>query len=156
MRDDELRLWLRQRNPWWRPSDDRTAWVRHDPTLQGALALGLDYQPPVLAGVFDGGLYVIRGPRRVGKSVALKRFVTELLGRPDVRPAQVIYLSLDEFDQRSLRRALHLARDLTAPAADAPRYWLIDEVTAVAGWPAVIKAARDDTPFAFDTVVLTG
>lgn len=155
-RDDELRLWLRQRNPWWRPNDDRTAWVRHDPTLRGALALGIDYQATVLAGVLDGGLYVIRGPRRVGKSVALKRYVTELLGRPDVHPAQVIYLSLDEFDQRSLRRALHLARDLTAAAADAPRYWLIDEVTAVTGWPAVIKAARDDTPFAFDTVILTG
>lgn len=166
VRDDELRAWLRQRNPWWRPGPDRTAWVAHDPTLQRAAALGIDYRPAVLDGVVDGGLYVVRGPRRVGKSVALKRFAAELLTRAEVHPAQVIYMSLDEFDPRTLRRALRLARDLTAvadtgasasePGTGAQRYWLIDEVTAVPEWPAIIKSARDDTPFAFDTVILTG
>lgn len=66
------------------------------------------------------------------------------------------YTKTYEFDQRTLRRALTLARDHTATVGDAPRYWLIDEVTAVPSWPAVIKSARDDTPFGFDTVVLTG
>jgi uncharacterized protein len=170
MRDDDLRIWLRQRNPWWRPALDRTAWARLDPPLRQAAALGIDYRPRVLEGVRSGGLYIVRGPRRVGKSVALKRFAADLLARPEVHPAQVIYMSLDDFDARTLRRALSLARTLTAAAdtaaadtrgaadagAGAGRYWLIDEVTAVPEWPAIIKSARDDTPFAFDTVVLTG
>jgi predicted AAA+ superfamily ATPase len=156
MRDDELRSWLRQRNPWWRSRTDPLAWTQQDATLRGAAEQRIDYQPDVLQGVRSGGLYVVRGPRRVGKSVALKRFAAELLGTPDVEAGQVIYLSLDEFDQRGLRRALHLARALTAHVGNRRRYWLIDEITAVSGWPAVIKAARDDTSVAFDTVVLTG
>jgi hypothetical protein len=159
MRDDELRQWLRERNPWWRAAGSRAdpvAWTRADPTIRGADAIGIDYQPPILADVQTGGLYVIRGPRRVGKSVALKRFAADLLERPDILPSQVIYMGVDEFDSRALRRALRLGRELTPAAADRRRYWLIDEITAVAGWPAVLKSARDDTPLAYDTVVLTG
>src|SRR5690625_389792 len=124
MRDDELRVWLRQRNPWWRPGPDTQAWTRHVPTLRAADTLGIDYRASVLDDVVDGGLYVIRGPRRVGKSVALKRFAADVLRRPGVQPTQVIYMSLDEFDQKTLRRALILARDMTG-MGDAPRYWLI-------------------------------
>lgn len=159
VRDDELRQWLRERNPWWRaavPGADPLGWVRADVTLRGADALGIDYRPPILADVQPGGLYVVRGPRRVGKSVALKRFAADLLDRADLHPSQVIYLTVDEFDTRAFRRALRLGRELTPAAATLPRFWLIDEVTAVAGWPAVLKSARDDTSLAHDTVVVTG
>lgn len=125
-------------------------------TLRGADALRIDYRPPILADVTPGGLYVVRGPRRVGKSVALKRFAAELLGRAELHPSQVIYLTVDEFDARALRRALRLGRELTPAADERHRYWLIDEITSVPGWPAVLKSARDDTPLALDTVVLTG
>jgi hypothetical protein len=159
MRDDELREWLRDRNPWWRaaaPTADPVGWVQVDATLRDAATLGIDYRPPILADVRPGGLYLIRGPRRVGKSVALKRYAADLLGQREVHPAQVIYLTVDEFDARALRRALRLGRDLTAVAGERPRYWLIDEITAVAGWTAVLKSARDSTPLGNDTVVLTG
>jgi uncharacterized protein len=159
MRDDEIRAWLRERNPWWRlanPSVDRLAWVRHDVTLRKAADLGLDYRSRVLDDLEPAGLYVVRGPRRVGKSVALKQLAVELLSDPGNHPSQVVYMTLDEFDDRALRRALRLAREVTVAAGDRQRFWLIDEITAVSGWPAVFKSARDDTPLANDTVVLTG
>ena len=34
--------------------------------------------------------------------------------------------------------------------------WLLDEVSSIVGWTAVLKAARDGTPFGDDTVVATG
>ncbi len=36
------------------------------------------------------------------------------------------------------------------------RVWLLDEVTAVDGWTATLKSARDGTFFGNDTVVVTG
>lgn len=36
------------------------------------------------------------------------------------------------------------------------RVWLLDEVSAISGWTAVLKAARDGTAFGDDTVVATG
>jgi uncharacterized protein len=34
--------------------------------------------------------------------------------------------------------------------------WLLDEVSSIDGWTAVLKSARDGTPFGDDTVVVTG
>ena len=38
----------------------------------------------------------------------------------------------------------------------ARRIWLLDEVSMVPGWTAIVKAARDGTDFGDDTVVVTG
>lgn len=69
VRDDELRHLLRDRNPWWRLTTmghDPVAWAATDPALAGAAAVGIDYDPDVLADVAPPGLWVLRGPRRVG------------------------------------------------------------------------------------------
>jgi len=61
--------------------------------------------------------------------------------------------------ERDVRRALTLARELTRSVdtdMTRPRIWLLDEVSAVAGWSSAIKAARDGTPFGDETVVATG
>ncbi len=118
--------------------------------------MGIDYRPNILDDVIDGGLYVLRGPRRVGKSVALKRFAADRLARPGTQPLDVIYLALDTFEAKDFRRALRLGRELTAAAGPGPRTWLVDEVTAVTGWADILKSDRDNSPLAFDTVVVTG
>lgn len=159
MRDDELRRYLRGRNPWWKAAasnEDPLVWTARDPVLQSADQVGIDYEPDVLSDVQPPGLYVLRGPRRVGKSVACKRLVSRLCRNPELIPWQVIYLSVDNFRAQDLRRAFTLGRELTAPAAQHPRYWIIDEVTAVQDWIPLIKELRDNTDLAFDAVVLTG
>jgi predicted AAA+ superfamily ATPase len=65
----------------------------------------------------------------------------------------------DEFRPTDLRRALTLGRDMTKVVdrtAISRRVWLLDEVTAVDGWTATLKSARDGTFFGNDTVVVTG
>jgi len=102
---------------------------------------------------------VLTGPRRVGKSVSLLDLAAALCGRADVDPRQLIYVQCDELAARDLRRVLTVARDLTRVVDQqhqTGRVWLFDEVTAVPGWTATFKAARDGTAFGDDTVIVTG
>jgi predicted AAA+ superfamily ATPase len=60
---------------------------------------------------------------------------------------------------RDLRRVLTLGRELTRSVdlhARVRRVWLLDEISTIPGWTAVLKAARDGTDFGDDTVVATG
>ncbi len=80
MRDDLIRGRLRDSNPWWRSATDgnadRTAWAQADRTLRerGHFDLGFRHRTldDVADGPVDDKLIVLRGPRRVGKSVLLK------------------------------------------------------------------------------------
>ena len=157
MRDDAIRQRLRDRNPWWRVAagGDRLGWVAGDQSLREADRYEIGYRPEVLRDVAPDGLYLLRGPRRVGKSVALKRLIASLLEQ-GVAPLRIIHLPLNDLSTQDLRRALVLGRALTEPAGDAPRYWLLDEVTSVPDWTRVLKDARDETPLRSDAVVLTG
>lgn len=159
VRDDELRQLIRERNPWWRLAalgQDPTSWTATDSLLAQTTAVGIEYEPDALIDVAPPGLWTLRGPRRVGKSVCVKRLVARLCGDPAIDPNQVIYFSSDGFRPQDLRRAFVMGRDLTAAADPRPRIWVVDEVTAVAGWVPVVKELRDNTALARDAVVLTG
>ena len=57
-----------------------------------------------------------------------------------------------------LERLVKMARTVATRSADEPRYWFLDEITAVSGkWWTTIKWLRDnDAGFRSDCVVLTG
>jgi uncharacterized protein len=55
-------------NPWWCSG----SWSALDQDVRAAQSLNLNYQSRVLDGIEPGGLYLLRGPRRVGKTVAVK------------------------------------------------------------------------------------
>jgi hypothetical protein len=120
----------------------------------------LGYRSDVLRDVarapLGNGLFVLRGPRRVGKSVVLKDLIAELCRRTDLSPWQLIYLPADTFSAQDLRRAFVLAMEATRTAGSARRVWVIDEITAVDGWTAEIKSLRDNTTFGDHTVILAG
>src|SRR5258707_10336848 len=58
------------------------------------------------------GLVLLTGPRRVGKSVALLDLAAALCARADVDPRQVVHLPCDGMQDRDLRRAFTLGREL--------------------------------------------
>ena len=140
------------RTNWW--AEPRT-WVLRDPDLRRAREAPFEYSPGVFANLTPGGLYLLRGARRVGKSVEVKKKVQALIDSGE-DPRRIIHIAADELTAADLRRAVDAAADLTP--GDGLRYWFIDEITTITdGWPAAIKWLRDNHPrFGLDTVVLTG
>lgn len=98
----------------------------------------------------------MRGPRRVGKSVEMKRAVRDLIGR-GVSPRAIIHASCDGWRDSDLGTLVDVGRNVATRGIDGPRYWLLDEITGVTGdWPSRIKWLRDNTAMREDCVVLTG
>jgi uncharacterized protein len=101
-------------------------------------------------------LVLVRGPRRVGKSVAAKRYIQQLFVAGGTEQARrTIYFATDGWRAQDLRRAFTVGTELT-PLANGPRTWIIDEINDVDGWAAVVKELRDNTSLAGDALLLTG
>lgn len=152
MSDAEIARQLTAGNAWWRESGD---WERNDRDLKALRGSSLSYEPSVLCDISPPGLHVLRGPRRVGKSVELKRAVSRLLDA-GIAPRRIVHFACDGLTASDLRRLQTVAREQLTGSIDEPRYWLLDEITAVQGWPEAIKWLRDNTAMGDDCVVLTG
>lgn len=142
---------------------DPTAWTQAHRLLKDRARYDLGYRAHVLDDLAQApigdALVILTGPRRVGKSVVLLDLAQALCTRADIDPRQVIHLPCDGFAARDLRRAFTLGRELTRFVdRDVPRQrmWLLDEITGIPGWTAIVKAARDGTDVGSDTVVLSG
>ena len=152
MKHGEIQQLLTATNRWWR---DPAGWVRDDPDLREANDAPFSYVAGVLDNLAPGGLYMLRGPRRVGKSVEIKRTIDALL-KGGADPRRVLHVSADGWRAADLARLVAASSQLTP--APGHRYWFIDEITGIAdGWPERLKWLRDSDPrFRTDTVVVTG
>lgn len=151
MRQGEIQQSLVAGNRWWREPED---WVRDDPDLREAAQASFRYTAGVLAELAPGSLATLRGPRRVGKSVEIKRTIEALIAGGAV-PRRIVHVAADGWRAADLARLVNAAGQLT-PAGH--RYWFIDEITSIKdGWPERMKWLRDnDAAFRTDTVVLSG
>jgi predicted AAA+ superfamily ATPase len=94
----------------------------------------------------------LRGPRRAGKTVALKLLVAELLEEKHFEPREVFWSSFE-----ALRTLEQVEERLHAIAArPGTRAVFIDEVTSVTGWQRVIKKFKDEGHFRNAVLILTG
>lgn len=139
-------------NPWWR----EPMWSERDPDLRDAVATGLGYRHQVLNDLEPGGLYILRGPRRVGKTVAVKQCIQDLL-TDGIAPTSIVRVAADGWTAKELRTVVQNTALPPVPRGHR-RTWFFDEISAVAGdWAQQIKWLRDnDTEFHDSTVVLTG
>ena len=117
---------------------------------------GIAYQPNCLEDLSPGGLYVLRGPRRVGKTVAVRQAIAALI-RAGANPRSIVWFAADGTAAKDLRT---LAQNTAIPACPpaSHRWWFIDEATGIRGdWPAQLKWLKDNDPaFRSATIVLTG
>lgn len=137
---------VRQMNPHWRgepgpstPKFHRTLFDKLLRQLSTGLAPGV----------------VLRGPRRVGKTVLVRQVIAHLLGT-GVAPQRVLYVAFDElptlsnlqepvlriarwFEAQVLQRPLN-----TAAAAGEPGFLLFDEVQNLADWAPQLKNLVDN------------
>jgi uncharacterized protein len=151
MNDGQIMRTFTDTNAWWRRPD----WERDDRDLRRLSDIPFDYAPKPLDDLVPGGLYVLRGPRRVGKSLEVKRAIAELIHR-GVEPRRILHFACDELARGDLARLVRAGRDVLTRQLEKPRYWFLDEITSVRGWPTAIKNLRDTTEFGEDCVVLTG
>jgi predicted AAA+ superfamily ATPase len=152
MNDAEIHRLMTHNCSWWRKPQ---GWEADDPDLRRLRDTPLDYEPRVLGDIAPDGLYVVRGPRRVGKSVDVKKTIAGLIHR-GVKPRQIIHFACDTLKAGELRQIQRVGRDQATTGIGEPRYWFLDEITAVEGWPSAIKWLRDNTAMGEDCVVLTG
>ena len=123
--------------------------------MREAAQAPFDYRPGALDDIEPGGLYTLSGPRRIGKSLELRRAIAALIGR-GVAGRNIVYCSCDDFSLQDLRRMFRVGGSLTRRVQGA-KWWFVDEVTSVGrGWSSVVKDLRDDTPLRRDCLVLTG
>ncbi len=151
MNESQLIRALAAGNAWWRDPQ----WQRDDRDLRPLAFTALDYEPSPLTDVVPDGLYVLRGPRRVGKSLEIKRAISRLIER-GVQPRSIIHFACDELGRGDLQRLVGAGREVLTRELEGARYWFLDEITSVPGWPEAIKWLRDNTAFGEDCVVLTG
>jgi len=152
MNDAEIRRQMTRGCAWWRTP---VGWELDDPDLKKVSQSPLRYEPEALADISPGGLYVLRGPRRVGKSVEVKRAISTLINR-GISTRRIIHFSCDGLKASELRQIYRVGADQATAGVTEPRYWFFDEITSVSGWPAAIKWLRDNTSLRDDCVVLTG
>ena len=152
MKAGEIQHRLASTNRWW---VDPRGWPDGDPDLREAARAPFSYTTGVLDDLAAGGLYVVRGPRRVGKSVTMKRAVEKLINS-GVDPRLIVHMSVEGWSDADLERLVSAASQIMPTGAH--RYWFLDEISGVSGrWPDRIKWLRDnDQRFRSDTVVLTG
>ena len=124
------------------------------PDLREAAQASFRYTAGVLAELPSGSLTTLRGPRRVGKSVEIKRAIESLIAG-GAASRRIVHVAADGWRAADLARLVNAADQLT-PAGH--RYWFIDEITSIRdGWPERVKWLRDnDAGFRTDTVVLSG
>mgnify|MGYP001590181446 FL=1 len=95
----------------------------------------------------DTGLYVIRGPRQVGKSSWLKTLLFQVCQNPELGPHQAYYLSCEPIENHA--QLTELLKTLSER-----KYIFLDEVTFVSEWWRSVKGVLDSRLDV--TIVLTG
>jgi uncharacterized protein len=141
-------------NRWW-TSD---GWSADDPHLARLAVQPMQFTDDFVEelDLDRSGIHVLRGPRQVGKSTALKLLVTRALaaGR---EARSVVYLALDELEDQPLAElAATVRRAKELAAHTGPSLVLLDEVTLLARWQTAVKSLWDGGTITRDVTVCTG
>ena len=124
-----------KQNPWWTYGSTFTTF-----DVNISKAKPIFFQRKYIA-LKRGNIYILRGPRQVGKTTYLKDRIKRLI--EEGTPARnVLYLSLDFCtSRRELRNSLNYFLDSTR---DAPQiYIFLDEITSVPEWNLELKYYAD-------------
>ncbi|MBS7654647.1 MAG: ATP-binding protein [Thermoproteota archaeon] len=100
-------------------------------------------------------IYVLRGPRQVGKTTLIKLKIKELIDR-GIQPRSIFYWACDLVEKPErlveiINGYLAFSRDI-----EGRRYIFLDEISSVKDWQKGIKSLHDKGKLRNCTVVLTG
>jgi len=148
---------LEKANPWWERGGEY-----QDPDLIRAAQEPLEYDPSPLTldDLHYRHVYTLRGPRRAGKTVALKKLIAKAI-QHGVPPRQLMWYAADtsrtlaQLEDQLRRAVARMARE-GMNRGPWPPILMVDEITSVHEWQRVIKKLRDDGTLAPYCVILTG
>lgn len=126
-------------NPWWRGDN----WPIEDSDLKKVE----HYLKRKTIPIQEGKLTIIRGIRRSGKTVYMKRVIERLMSS-GVDGKKILYLSCDRFTRGEVR---NFVNDFIIKRGG--EYLLLDEVTYMEGWNLLLKELMERGDF---TVIATG
>jgi predicted AAA+ superfamily ATPase len=140
-----LEIVLAEYNPWWLPGDE---WSQVLP----------DYERPIVGEILADlrdlpQMISVTGPRRVGKSTALRHVIRHLISKQAVDPGRIVYFSLDDPEvftsEEAQRIVLDLLLDRMAMVGQIT-YVFLDEIQRLPRWELFLKKAYDlKRPFRF-------
>jgi uncharacterized protein len=144
---------LKKQNSWWTHPSAITV----DSDIQDLNHKKYVYHHPLEANypVMDG-VFLLRGPRQIGKSTLFKSIIKDLLTKKGVNPHNIFYFTCDTvLDLRELYEIVETYLE-NIPSTQGRRYIFLDEVTYISEWQRAIKQHSDQGNFKNTTVFLTG
>jgi predicted AAA+ superfamily ATPase len=139
---------INAQNPWWSQGIE---FARYDKSLGEAKPIFFKRKPIETK---SGNIYILRGPRQVGKTTYIKDSVRRLIEN-GTAPRDILYLSLDFFtSRRELRNAINYFLESRIDAARI--YLLLDEITSIDDWNLELKYLSDQGVLKRAIILATG
>lgn len=144
---------LRKQNQWWENSSN----IKTDVDLIELKLKKYIYIHPFLKKFkATDGVFIIKGPRQIGKSTLLKQLIYNLLIQKKTNPKHIFYYTCDTvLNFQELYEILQLYIE-NMPTGKNRRYIFIDEVTYINQWQRAIKQLVDEGSLIKTTIVITG
>lgn len=137
-------------NPWWKHGEKFAAF---DKNLKEANEKPIFFKRKRID-LDKGNIYVLRGPRQVGKTTYMKDLINKLISE-GIDPNHILYLSSDFFiSRRELRSAIAYFMNKNIDVTDL--YILIDEITSIKDWNLELKYLSDSGTLEKARILATG
>jgi hypothetical protein len=138
MENNDMEAILVPYNPWW---TQENSWKEELP----------EYRRPIVGQVLDdlsqiGQAISITGPRRVGKSTAVKHVIQILLEERQIAPQHILYFSFDDPEVVASEKLQHEIFDrlMDRVVKGGPKYYFfLDEIQRLPRWELFIKKYYD-------------
>jgi predicted AAA+ superfamily ATPase len=124
-------------NPWWKTTDWDTTLPDYHRPIVGEVLSDLRDLPQIVS---------VTGPRRVGKSTALRHVISHLIQRGQVNPQRIVYFSLDDPEVFTSPEAQRVVLDVLFERFAEPgeiTYVFLDEIQRLPRWELFLKKAYD-------------
>ena len=137
-------------NPWWKHGEK---FAIFDKNLKEAKEKPIFFERKRID-PNKGNIYVLRGPRQVGKTTYIKDLISKLISK-GIDPHHILYLSSDFFiSRRELRNAIAYFLNKNIDVIDL--YIFIDEITSIKDWNLELKYVSDSGILEKARILATG
>jgi len=144
---------LQKYNPWWEDSK----LIKKDEKILDFEKQKIKYIPDFINQDFSiPGVYVLKGPRQVGKSTALKLLIRKLIQKEKTNPEQIFFFQCDiikNFKELAIVIETYLE---SLQNKKNHKYLILDEISFVEEWPRAIKHLIDRGDIKNASIILSG